>query len=114
MPTLHVTTNAATEAPPALLPSLSRAVAEATGKDERWVMVALAPAPQMTYGGEAGPTCFARVVNIGGYTDEAAKALAAKVTALLAEHLQVPPERIYVELSEAERPRFAWKGNTFG
>ena len=113
MPTVHVLTNAAASAQPPLLSSLSRAVAEATGKDERWVMTALSPAVGMTFGGEPGPTCFVRVVSIGGFTDEVARGLVRAITSEVETHLGVPPERTYVELSAAERSRFGHRGVPF-
>ena len=114
MPTVHVLTNAAASAQPPLLSSLSRVVAEATGKDEKWVMTALSPAVGMTFGGEPGPTCFVRVVSIGGFTDAVAAALVAGITEEVGAHLGVPADCVYVELSAAERARFGWKGAPFG
>ena len=62
MPTVIVTTNRAKATSPELLPALSRTVAEATGKDERWVMTSLVRSEAMTYGGEDVPAAFVRVV----------------------------------------------------
>lgn len=97
-----------------LLGALSKTVAEVTGKDERWVMTCLTPAAAMTFGGTAGPTCFVRVVSIGGFTEERSAALVEKVCDLVETRLGVPKERTYVELCGAERHLFGHAGRTFG
>lgn len=114
MPTVIVTTHRAAAASPELLTALSRTVAEATAKDERWVMTSLVRSEAMTYGGEDVPAAFVRVVSIGGFSDDAARAVVAGVTAEVSSNLGVPPSHVYVELSAASAPRFGCNGELFG
>ena len=92
---------------------LSRAVAEVTGKPERWVMTVQTPAALMTFGGASGASCYVRVVSIGGFSAEKAATLVERICALVEAHLEVPGARTYVELSDAEAHLFGHAGRTF-
>ncbi|MEQ9076021.1 MAG: phenylpyruvate tautomerase MIF-related protein [Sandaracinaceae bacterium] len=115
MPTAHVHTDApaSDEARARFATELSRAIAEVTGKPEKWVMTIQTAAQLTTFGGAAGESCYVRVVSIGGFTSSQAEALIAQICRLVEAHLEVPGARTYVELGDAEPHLFGHAGRTF-
>jgi phenylpyruvate tautomerase len=97
----------------ALLASLSRIVAETTGKPEKYVMVTVNPAA-MLMAGQPGDAAFVDVRGIGGLTAAVNRQLSQKVCQLLNESLAVPADRIYLNFTEVEASNWGWQGNTFG
>lgn len=117
MPLVHVTTSAEHPAAPAraaLLGQLSRTLAEHFGKPERWVMTALAPVAQMTFGGSSAPACYVEVKNIGTLEPAQAEALSKALCQQLSTALAVEADRIYIEFTDATGPLWGWNGSTFG
>ncbi|MCC6878090.1 MAG: hypothetical protein IT378_27505 [Sandaracinaceae bacterium] len=113
MPLVHVFPSREPEHPVALMRALSRAVAEATGKDERWVMVRVAAAAPALFGGSDAPCCYVELKSIGTLGEEGAARLSAALCGIVAEHLHVSPDRTYVELTDAEPDMWGWNGGTF-
>ena len=97
----------------ALLASLSKIVAETTGKPEQYVMVTFNPAA-MLMAGKPGEAAFVDVRGIGGLTAAVNGQLSQKVCRLLNESLGVPQDRIYLNFTEVEAVNWGWQGNTFG
>ena len=117
MPLVHVTTSAEFPAPEArasLMRGLSRTVSEHFGKPEKWVMTALAPRTQMTFGGSEIAACYVEVKSIGTLESAQAQALSEALCAQLAKGLAVAPDRIYIEFTNATGPLWGWNGTTFG
>jgi len=96
-----------------LLASLSRLVAETTGKPEQYVMVALSPAA-ILMSGKPGDAAWVDIRGIGGLSGEVNRQLSQKVCRLLNESLSVPQDRIYLNFTEVEAGDWGWKGTTFG
>ena len=97
----------------ALLASLSKIVAETIGKPERYVMVAASPAA-MLMSGHPGPAAFVDIRSIGGLTGEVNGKLSQKLCQLLHDSLGVPPNRIYLNFTDAQASHWGWNGSTFG
>ncbi len=97
----------------ALLASLSKIMAETTGKPEEYVMVTASQAA-MLMSGKSGDAAFADIRGIGGLSGDVNRQLSQKVCRLLNESLGVPPNRIYLNFTELEASNWGWKGNTFG
>jgi phenylpyruvate tautomerase len=97
----------------ALLASLSKIVAETTGKPERYVMVTVNPAA-MLMAGKPGDAAFVDVRGIGGLTAAVNRQLSQKVCQLLNQSLGVPADRIYLNFTDVEASNWGWQGNTFG
>ena len=114
MPYLKIQTNA--EIPPdqeaALLKTLSATVAEALGKSERYVMVALERDAPMLLGGEAAPCAYLELKSIG-LPEELTPALSQALCGELESRLDIPPARIYIEFANAPRHMWGWNGGTF-
>ena len=97
----------------ALLPSLSRILAETTGKPEDYVMITLSQSA-ILMSGKTGDAAFVDVRGLGGLSGDVNQRLSQKVCRLLNESLGVPQDRIYLNFTELEASNWGWKGNTFG
>ena len=97
----------------ALLASLSKILAETTGKPEEYVMITVNQTA-MLMAGKPGEAAFVDVRGIGGLSGEINRRLSQKFCRLLHESLGVPPNRIYLNFTEIEAANWGWQGNTFG
>jgi len=97
----------------ALLSSLSRILAETTGKPEDYVMITLSQSA-ILMSGKTGDAAFVDVRGLGGLSGDVNRRLSQKVCRLLNESLGVPQDRIYLNFTELEAGNWGWKGNTFG
>jgi len=114
MPYLLIQTNrpVAGNDRPELLAAASRTVAEALGKPERYVMVALQDAVPMLFAGDDTPLAYLELKSIG--LPEACTAeLSGVLCDFIAERLDIPAERIYIEFSDAPRTFWGWNRGTF-
>ena len=96
-----------------LLAALSKTVAETIGKPEQYVMVAVGQAA-MLMSGKPGEAAFVDIRSIGGLTDDVNQKLSQKICQLLNEVLGVPPNRIYLNLTDVEASNWGWNSRTFG
>lgn len=116
MPLIQIYTSAPAPAAPAkaaLLGDLSRLLAKAFGKPERWCMTCLLPDLDMTFGGQPAPACFAAVRNVGTMAPADTEALSAAICQRLGPALNVPADRIYIEFGDVEGHLWGWNGGTF-
>jgi phenylpyruvate tautomerase len=97
----------------ALLVSLSKILAETTGKPEDYVMITVKQAA-MLMAGKPGDAAFMDVRGIGGLSGDVNRRLSQKLCRLLNESLEVPQNRIYLNFTELEAGNWGWQGNTFG
>ncbi len=110
---LETTVSLADDKKKALLASLSKVMAETTGKPEDYVMVT-ASEVAILMSGKGGDAAFVDIRGIGGLSGDVNRQLSQKVCRLLNESLGVPPNRIYLNFTELEAGNWGWKGNTFG
>ena len=96
-----------------LLASLSKVLAETTGKPEQYVMVT-ASQSAMLMSGKSGETAFVDIRGIGGLSGDVNRQLSQKVCRVLNESLGVPPNRIYLNFTEVDAANWGWNGETFG
>jgi len=114
VPLVALTTNvsvAETERPE-LLRKLSAAVADMLGKPEHFVMVAYRHNPHMLFGGSDAPLAYIELKSIGLPQDRT-KEFSAALCRVAADALGVFPDRIYIELADAERHLWGWNSSTF-
>jgi phenylpyruvate tautomerase PptA (4-oxalocrotonate tautomerase family) len=97
----------------ALLASLSKIVAETIGKLQQYVMVVASQAA-MQMSGSLGDAAFVDVQSIGGLTGVVNRKLSQKVCQLLHDSLGIPPDRIYLNVTDVQASHWGWNGNTFG
>jgi phenylpyruvate tautomerase PptA (4-oxalocrotonate tautomerase family) len=114
MPLLKITTNQAIEGSKrsTLLQTASKSVADMLGKPERYVMVVIENNPDMSFAGEMTPLAYLELKSIGLPADRTTE-LSNFLCALIADQLQIPTDRIYIEFSDAERHLWGWNSATF-
>jgi phenylpyruvate tautomerase len=96
-----------------LLSDLSKLIAEAIGKPERYVMAAV-QTEAILMSGQAGPSAFAEVRSIGGLDGEVNQKITAALCSLLHERLAIPADRVYVNFFDMPAGNWGWNGQTFG
>jgi phenylpyruvate tautomerase len=98
-----------------ILAQLSRLLARELEKPEDYVMVSINQPLAMSFGGDPGrPTCYAELKNVGTLSPERFEQLSALLCRELADALELAPERIYIEFTNAEGAQWGWNGTTFG
>jgi phenylpyruvate tautomerase len=97
----------------ALLPALSKLVAEGIGKPEQYVMVTMQQSP-MQMSGKTGEAAFVDIRSIGGLSSDVNRRLAQRVCELLKEHLGISPDRVYLNFTDVKAGNWGWNGATFG
>lgn len=114
MPYLMIQTNQSPDqaAVQRLLKEVSRTVAEALGKPESYVMVAMEKDTPMLFGGSDAPLAYMELKSIGLPENRTAE-LSAALTGTVSAGLQVDKDRIYIEFADAARHMWGWKGGTF-
>jgi phenylpyruvate tautomerase len=115
MPLLKLETSVALteEKKTALLPRLSKIVAEEIGKPETYVMLTIAGNGMMMSGTDE-PAAFIEVRSIGGLTHDVNKAISNRVCELLEKELGISADRIYLNFAELTRVNWGWNRSTFG
>lgn len=96
-----------------LLAALSRAVADATGKPEQYVMVTVSHSA-ILMSGKPGEAAFVDVRGIGGLNGETNRKLSQQICKLLKDSLGIAPDRVYLNFTDVDAGRWGWNGNTFG
>jgi len=113
MPLLKVQTNI--EIPPALqtslLAQLSSTVAEALNKPERYVMVTLETVQSMMFAGSNQALAYLELKSLN-LPEAETKTLSATLCSLL-QQLDIQPDRVYIEFSNAQRHMWGWNNSTF-
>ncbi len=95
-----------------LLADLSKAVAEAIGKPEQYVMVSSGQAG-ILMSGKPGDAAFVEIRSIGGLNGDVNRKLSEQVCKLLKESLEVQPDRVYLNFTDVEAANWGWNGSTF-
>ena len=115
MPLLKLETNVALtdEKRKTLLVSLSKILADSTGKPEQYVMITLSQSA-ILMSGKPGDAAFVDVRSIGGLSSAVNQALSQKICRLLNDALGIPQSRVYLNFSDVDASNWGWKGTTFG
>ncbi len=112
MPYLRIQTNQPCADAGQLMRRASAVVAEALGKPERYVMVALEPPVPMLFAGEDAPAAYLELKSIG-LPEARTGELSAVLCELVGDTLGVPRDRVYIEFSAAPRHMWGFDGGTF-
>jgi phenylpyruvate tautomerase len=114
MPLLHITTNRQIEPGRTadVLKQSSECVAAMLGKPERYVMVELRHNPLMLFAGNDTPLAYLELKSIGLPAERTAE-FSRTLCDLITQQLQIPPDRIYIEFSDAQRHLWGWNSATF-
>lgn len=102
------------EAKARLATELSRACAEALGKPESYVMVAVSDAVAMLHAGKAGGAAFLDVRSIGGLSPKVNQALCRRLCEIVARAANVPSHRTYLNFTDVAAANWGHDGGTFG
>lgn len=111
MPYLNIKTNQTVADPAELAKVASKAVAQASGKPESYVMVAVESDITMTFGGSDAPTAFLDYRSLGLPGDR--KALSTALCTLIEQQIGVSGSRTYISMTDAERQNWGWDHSTF-
>ncbi|GMH43619.1 hypothetical protein BSKO_11541 [Bryopsis sp. KO-2023] len=115
MPTLNLTTNvpAGSVNSSDLLATLSKMVAEALGKPEKYVLISVTTEKPMSFGGTEDPCAYAELISIGKLGLEENKKISAVLSECVSVKLGVPSNRFYIKFVDVARQDFGWSGGTF-
>ncbi|MES9972593.1 MAG: phenylpyruvate tautomerase MIF-related protein [Candidatus Thiodiazotropha sp.] len=114
MPLLKITTNQSLDQDQtdALLKHASESVAAVLGKPEKYVMISLHHNPQMLFDGSSDLLAYLELKSIG-LPDDQTRKISQSLCQLMEQQLAIPPERVYIEFSAAERHQWGWNSSTF-
>jgi len=111
MPYLNIVTNQIISDEPSFLKVISQAVAKATGKPERYVMISLETNTTMVMGGNDDATAFLDYRALGLPADHAA--FSDVLCSIINDHLGIAGDRIYISMTDSERHNWGWNHGTF-
>jgi phenylpyruvate tautomerase len=112
VPLIHLRTSLPTvDSSAALLQELSAALAQQTGKPERYVMTLLEAGVPMTFAGTTDPCAFVEIKSIGALRPPA---MSAAFCELISARTGLPADRIYLQFEDVEAGSWGWDGHTFG
>ena len=92
--------------------SASAKTAEILGKPESYVMTVVEDNISMTMAGSIDPAVYMELKSIN-LPEEETSNLSDSLCKHIGEALSVPPNRIYIEFSNAQRHLWGWDGRTF-
>ena len=91
--------------------SASYLLSELLNKPEKFVMISLQDEHEIRFGGSADAAAYVQIKSIG--LPEDCGEFMKSVTEFVAESLNIPQDRIYIECENLDRSRFAWNGQRF-
>jgi len=112
MPLLSIKTNISLSDRNSLASLASKTTANALGKPENYVMVAVEDQLTMLFAGSDEPTAYLELKSIS-LPESETKTLSSVLCQLINEQLDIEKNRIYIEFSNAERHMWGWNGSTF-
>ena len=110
---LEITAKLSDQSRTELLKKLSRMVAEAIGKPEEYVMVAVSHS-DILMSGQPGHAAFVDLRSIGGLSGDTNRQLTERICDVLEELLAIPPDRVYATFTDVQASNWGWNGATFG
>ncbi len=115
MPYLKLNTNVPIkkEQSPELMTGLTQLISHETGKSDRYIMIELSSDNTMLFAGSCDPLAYLECKSIGLSASQA-KSLSKSLCNELESALKIPPDRIYIEFSNAPADFWGWNGSTFG
>ncbi len=68
----------------------------------------------MLMSGKSGDAAFVDIRSIGGLSGDVNRKLSQQVCKLLKDSLGLPPDRVYLNLTNVDAGNWGWNGSTFG
>ena len=114
MPFLIIHTNRDLDEPDIteLLLECSQLTAATLGKPESYVMTQFKGGQNMTFAGSSEPLAYLELKSIG-LPESETPSISASLCQFIEDKLGIPPQRIYIEFSDASRKMWGWNGATF-
>jgi len=115
MPFLKIETNAEKlndSQANAFIAAASELVSGLLEKPERYIMVSYQHNPDMMFDGKNNALAYVELKSLG-LNEEQTTEYAAKICNFVKETLDVSPDRIYIEFTNAERHLWGWDNKTF-
>ena len=116
MPLLKLETSVALskEKKSSLLSSLSKIMAQDTGKPERYVMIVIEDGASVMMANAQCPGAFVDVRGIGGLIAPVNKKLSQSICTLLQKECGISPEAVYLNFSDVKAENWGFNNSTFG
>lgn len=95
-----------------LIMEASRLTADMLGKPEQYVMVAIRPNQNMSFGGNRKPLAYVELKSLG-LPEERTTEFSQRLCGLIQQRLRLPPDRIYIEFTNGIRHLWGWNNATF-
>ncbi len=114
MPVLKITSNKAVADKDRVqfLQTCSSQLAEMLSKPESYIMVSYRHNPAMLFAGNSAPLAYLELKSIG-LPHNQTSSLSDQLCTLIQQQLDVAPDRVYIEFSDAQRHLFGWRSKTF-
>eukprot|EP00922_Rhytidocystis_sp_ex-Travisia-forbesii_P045284 GHVS01067565.1.p1 GENE.GHVS01067565.1~~GHVS01067565.1.p1 ORF type:complete len:116 (+),score=17.85 GHVS01067565.1:78-425(+) len=96
-----------------ILKQLEQAISDVTGKPVGYVMVGLNRLSSLRFGGSADAAAFCVLHSIGQINASNNKKLSNNISKILKEHLNVAPNRLYIQFYDSAGENFGFNGATF-
>ncbi|KAL3044834.1 macrophage migration inhibitory factor [Trematomus bernacchii] len=114
MPMFTVNTNVAkSDVPAALLSEATEQLAKYMGKPPQYIAVHINPDQMMMFGGKGDPCALCSLHSIGKISGAQNKQYSILLCGLLNKHLDISPDRIYINFTDMDAANVAWNNNTF-
>lgn len=111
---LEITEKLQADRKASLCASLSALCAETIGKPEEYQMAIVLDGLTIQRSGRPGPAAFVEIRSIGGLTRKVNQSLSDKVCHLLQQELDIPGDRVYLNMTDIPGDRWGHDGTTFG
>jgi phenylpyruvate tautomerase len=95
-----------------VLSACSAKLAELLAQPEAYVMTLFDRPSSMTMAGTADPCCLVEIRSVVELTGDQTRAMTQAFCAMLAEHLGVPPNRIFLNFTDFRRAMWGFNGST--
>ena len=91
--------------------SVSKLVADLTGKPENYVMTMIQLDNNMTFAGSDEPCCFMKIKSIGSLNPSS---MSKPLCELIASRTNINTNRVYIEFVDVKASNWGFNGSTFG
>ena len=113
MPFIQINTSSKSvvESDDLLQNDISKAIADLTGKPEKYVMTMIQRDTNMRFSGSDEPCCFIKVKSIGSLNPSS---MSKSLCELIASKTNINTNRIYIEFINVKASNWGYDSSTFG
>jgi phenylpyruvate tautomerase len=114
MPLMTIRSTARIDAPAAssMLSACSAKLGELLGQPEAYVMTLFDQPAGMTMAGTADPCCLVEIRGVVELTGDQTQAMSQAFCPMLAEHLGVAPNRVFLNFTDFRKAMWGFNGST--